>query len=251
MQNQDGTVSPDSATTIRNVNVNRGVEWITGGFNLFMKKPGEWLIAGLGLFVISFVLGWIPMVGSAAATLVGVVAVGAFFRACQAIEAGQDPIVAAQNAAGNTNLIILGLIGAAIAAVISVVSWALAFFVFAAFMASPTLGVGMIFLAPLVAMVLSLPLIMATWLAPGLVVLKGTAPLDAVRLSFSAAIKNFLPFIIFFFLGMIACIAGGLLMGVGLIFVYPLLICGAYVAFKDIFGAVAIGEAVGHIEQAH
>ena len=73
MQTEDGVVSPDKVTTIRHVDINRGVEWIAGGFNLFMKKPGELIIAGLVLFIASFVLNFIPILGGGLATMLGVV----------------------------------------------------------------------------------------------------------------------------------------------------------------------------------
>jgi uncharacterized membrane protein len=250
MQNQDGIVSPENVTTIRHVDANRGVEWISAGFTLFMKKPGELIVAGVILFVISFVLNFIPLIGGGLATMIGVVAAGALMRACQAIEEGQDPIAAAQKAAGHTPLFILGLIAAGMGIVIALISTVLMAAVVGAFFISPFAAVGLAGISGLLMMLISIPLLMALWMAPALVIMKNVAPVEAVRLSFVASLKNFVPFIIFYVLAAVACLLGARLMGVGLIFVYPVLLCASYIAYKDIFATAASGEAVGFIQDA-
>ena len=250
MQSQDGIVAPDQVTSIRHVGINRGVEWIGSGFNLFMKKPAELIIAGLILFVVSLILNFVPIIGSGLATMAGVVAAGVFMRACQAIEEGNDPIAAGKVAAAATPLYILGLIAAGLGVAIALLGWVFISMAIAAAFFSPFAAVGMAGLTGILMMLISIPLIMALWLAPGLVIMKGTQPLDAVRLSFVASMKNFLPFMIFYILAAIASFIGAMLLGLGLIFVYPVLLCAAYVAYKDIFGTVTSGEAVGYIQQA-
>jgi hypothetical protein len=248
MQPQDGIVSPDRVTSIRHVGINRGVEWIGAGFNLLMKKPGELIVGGLIIFVLSIICHAIPVLGSAVATMVGVVAAGVFMRVSQAIEEGHDPIEAAKASAGATPLYILGVVAAAIGLVIALAGWAMgaaalgmAFLsVYGALAIGAITGLLMIFV--------SIPVVMALWLAPGLVIFKGTEPVEAVRLSFAASVKNFLPFIVFYILSAIAAMIGALLMGVGLIVVYPVLLCAAYFAYKDIFGSASTGEAVGFIQ---
>ena len=248
MQNQDGIVAPENVTTIRTVDANRGVEWISGGFNLFMKKPAELAIAGLVLFVISFVLNLIPVIGSGLATMIGVVAAGALMRGCQALEEGQDMLAAAQKAAGYAPLFILGLIAAGMGVLVGLISFVLMGMVIGAAFLGSFAAVGMIGVTALFMMLISIPLLMALWLAPGLVIMRGVEPVEAVRLSFAASIKNFVPFIIFYVLAAVACFLGALPMGLGLIVVYPVLLCASYLAYKDVFGTVGSGEAVSLIK---
>jgi uncharacterized membrane protein len=99
-------------------------------------------------------------------------------------------------------------------------------------------------------MLISIPLLMALWMAPALVIMKNVAPVEAVRLSFAASLKNFVPFIIFYVLAAVACFLGAMLMGLGLIVVYPVLLCASYIAYKDIFATAGSGEAVGFIKDA-
>ncbi len=249
MQTEDGVVSPDKVTTIRHVDINRGVEWIAGGFNLFMKKPGELIIAGLVLFIVSFVLNFIPILGGGLATMLGVVAAGAMMLVCRAIENGQDLMTEGQKAANITPLWILSLIAAGLGIVVAVLGWFLAATVIGMAFLSLSLAAALGALTFLMMMLISIPMIMALWLAPGLVVLKGADPIEAVRLSFAASVKNFLPFIIFYILAAIGAMLGGMLMGIGLIFVYPVLLCATYIAYQDIFGSASAGDAVGYIQQ--
>lgn len=250
MQNQDGIVTPDNVTTIRHVDANRAVEWITSGFNLFMKRPGELIIAGLVLFAINLVLAFVPVIGGGLATMAGVVAAGVMMRACQAIEQGQDPIAAGKQVAGNTSLLVVGLIAVGFGIAIALLAGLMVAMVVGVAFISTAAAAGLGVVAWMVTMLLSIPLLMALWLAPGLVVMKNTQPVEAIRLSFLASLKNLLAFFVFYIIAAIMSALGAMLMGLGLIVVFPVLLCAGYMAYKDIFGSAASGEAVGYIQDA-
>ena len=57
------------------------------------------------------------------------------------------------------------------------------------------LGVGMLGL--LVALALSLVVAMAIWFAPALVVLRDVAPVEAMKASFAACLKNTVPLLVY------------------------------------------------------
>ncbi|WP_426105253.1 BPSS1780 family membrane protein [Massilia sp. TSP1-1-2] len=250
MHTEDGIVTPDKVTTIRHVDINRGIEWIAAGFNLFMKKPGELIIAGLVLFIVTFILQKIPLVGSGLATMLGVLATGALMLFCRACEDGQDVLAAAQKAANITPLWMLALIAAGMGVAIAFLGSVLGAAVLVSVFASPLLAMALGAISLLLMMLLSIPVVMALWLAPALVVLKGTAPVDAIRLSFAAAVKNFPAFIIFYVLSWVATFVGSLPLGIGLIFVYPVVLCATYMAYKEIFATAGNGEAVGFMRDA-
>ncbi|UUZ52101.1 hypothetical protein LP420_13095 [Massilia sp. B-10] len=90
MENQDTIVTPGNQPDIRSVNVNRGVEWLVGGFRMFAKTPGPWLLAALALLIGSAVLSMFWLIGGALSTAFGVVFTGAMMRACQSLENGQE-----------------------------------------------------------------------------------------------------------------------------------------------------------------
>ncbi len=250
MQNTDGVVLPDRVTTIRTVDINRSIAWIVDGFQLFMKKPGELIIVGVVLFLLSLVLYFIFLVGGALTTMIAVVATGALMRACQADESGQDPMVAAQQTASNGQLWMLGLIAAALGFAVTALNWVLLLTTIGAAFINPLIAMGLAGVTGLFMLLVSIPVMMTLWLAPGLVVLKGVPPLDAVRLSFVASLKNIWSFMIFYVVAAIACFISVMLAGIGLIVVYPVLLCATYLAYKDIFGAAAHGEAVAYLQDA-
>jgi hypothetical protein len=250
MQTQDGIVTPENATIIGRVDTNRAIEWVSGGFNLFLKKPGEFVIAGLILFVITFVLNYIPILGGGLTTMLGVIAAGAMMMFCRAVENGQDPLVESQKVANITPLWILSAIAAGAGIGIALIGVVLGAALVGLAFVSPTLAVAMAGLIFGAMTLISIPVIMALWLAPGLVVFKGAEPIDAIRLSFGAATKNIGAFIVFYILAVIAAFIGGLLLRVGLIVVYPIVLCAVYMAYKDIFGAASPAAAVSLMKEA-
>ena len=58
-----------------------------------------------------------------------------------------------------------------------------------------------ILLMVLVVMALSIPLAMAIWFAPALVVFHDLQPLDAMKQSFAGCLKNIVPFLVYGIIG--------------------------------------------------
>ena len=219
-------------TAIRHADINRGVEWITGGVDLFMKKPGELMIAGLALFIVSYVLHQVPILIGGPASLIGVMATGAMTLARRAVEEGNGLLAGGRKAATIKPLWILSLIAFGLGSVVAVLGYVLAEAVGGALSVSPMFDLG---LGALLLLLSGVPLVMALWLAPGLVVLKGCEPVAALRLSFAASVDNFLPFLVLYIFAGIATMLGSMLMGLGVIFVYPVLLCATCLAWKDLF----------------
>lgn len=248
MENQNVIITPDTAgPTIRTVEVNRGVEWLVGGFRMFMKNPVPWAIVGVALILAAWILGKVGpnWMGSALTTVIAIVAVGVLMRACEALENGRDMAADAQKTASLAPLWILGLIAAGLSIAVSMISLLLGVSTIGAGIMSPgyfgsLLGFGM-----LIWCAMSVALTMALWLAPALVVLKGVNPVQAIRYSLVASLKNLVPFIIFSLLSMVACIIAAIPIGLGLLVAFPALICASYLAYKDIF--VSSGDAVGYV----
>lgn len=90
-----------------------------------------------------------------------------------------------------------------------------------------------------------LPLLMLIWFAPLLVVFNGLAPVIAMKLSFTACVRNMLPFVVYgaaivllwLVLSLPAVLGaiGGLLVIALLVASIPVLICSIYTSYKDIF----------------
>jgi hypothetical protein len=232
MHSQDGSVAPDKVTAIRLVDGRRGAEWIPGGASLWMKKPDQLMIAGLALFIVNFLLNQIPILIGGLASLLAVLAAGAMTLACRALEEGNGLLAEARKAAGSKPLRKLSLIALGLGSAIAVPGYFLGETVIGALSVGPVLAR---VLGALPLFLIGAPLAMALWLAPALVVLQGSEPADAMRLSFAAAVKNFLPFLVFYLFAGLAILLGTMLMGLGVIFVYPVLLCATYLAWQDLF----------------
>jgi uncharacterized membrane protein len=97
-------------------------------------------------------------------------------------------------------------------------------------------GVAMtIMLVVLIAMLLSLPIAMAVWFAPALVMHGNKSPVEAVLLSLRGCMKNILPFLPYGLLLMLMIIPLLLTLGLGLIVLAPIVTASVYVSYKDIF----------------
>ena len=97
-------------------------------------------------------------------------------------------------------------------------------------------GFGSAMLALLVGLALFVPITMAFWFAPALVVFEGTPPVDAVKASFAACLRNIMPFLIYGVLGLVASIVASIPFGLGWIVLLPLMLLTIHVSYRDIFG---------------
>jgi uncharacterized membrane protein len=96
------------------------------------------------------------------------------------------------------------------------------------------MGVGM--LALLVALALSLVATMAVWFAPGLIVFRNVAPVEAMKSSFAACMRNVVPFLVYGVVYIAAAIVASIPFGLGWIVLLPLLMLTIYVSYRDIYG---------------
>jgi len=91
------------------------------------------------------------------------------------------------------------------------------------------------FVALLVALVLATLVTMALWFAPALVVFRKTPPVEAVKLSTAAVLKNVVPFLIYGLIYIVASIVASIPFGLGWIVLLPLSLLTAYVSYRDVF----------------
>lgn len=248
MPNDNSGATSAPALAIRTVEIDSCVGWIIGGVRLFAKRPGLMAGAGLALVAISWLLGWFGWIGplrlsSALVTVFSLVGAGVLTRAMHAADHGEDPIANARAGARSAPLWMLGLIGGALSIFLSMVTSLAGAGSLSSIMLAP---LSLHAIGALVVAVVSLALGMALWLAPALVVLKGLAPAQAIRASLTAARRNPVTYVCFALMAMIAIYLGTLSLGIGLIFVYPVLIRAAQLACQQIFALPgAPGQAAG------
>lgn len=236
------------APEARTVDAGRGVNWWSEAWALFTKATVLWIALGLILIIILFALGMIPLLGALAASLLVPVFVGSWMLAARKVEGGGalevGDLFACFRGDKLTPLIVLGALLLAGVVVIGLVAGVLgmgAFFGMGAGMHNRSMGgvfaaMGAGMLTMLVVLAIGVVLGMAFWFAPSLVVFHGMAPLDAVRASFAASLKNIVAFVVYGAIYIVASIVASIPFGLGWIVLAPLVMLTAYVSYREVFG---------------
>lgn len=231
----------------RGLSAGSGWTWIAEGWKLFARSPLMWIVAVLIVFVISIVLHFIPILGSLVFQLLQAVFAAGFMVACRRLERGGDfelEHVFAGFRIRFANLLVVGLLYLAGMIVILMV--------FAAFVGFSILGavmsgnynemgaailasMGAIALGGLVCVALMIPLVAAFWFAPALVVMHGMAPTAAMKESFYASFRNFVPFLVYGIVMLVFAVIAVIPIGLGMLVWVPVAIASTYAAYRAIF----------------
>jgi uncharacterized membrane protein len=245
----------DTMLQLRQLPPTAGWDWIVRGFALFRKSPLNWILVCTALMAIGIVLSMVPYLGALVFYLLSPVFLAGVMLGAQALEQGQSlqPLYLIEGFRRHTSaLVTVGgvyLVGQVlIDGLVQIMAGpALAEFV-AAVQESPA-GVvpempRQLVIALLTAAVLSVPLVMAVWFAPLLVVIDGVLPFASMKTSFNACMANILPLTVYALvltaLGFVALIPAAL----GLIILVPMVFASIYVSYRDIFPAQAEAVAV-------
>lgn len=228
----------------RAVDAGRGIAWWTEAWALFMKNPGMWIVYGVLLFVIYVVLGFIPLIGGLAGSLLSPVFIGGWLLAARKSEEGGTLEIGDLFEGFKAKvqpLIILGALLLVAMLVLTLVVGALGFGTAMGVMSGSgsgmamAMGAGMVTL--LVMLVLGFVIGVAFWYAPALVVFRDVPPIDALKASVSASLKNVVAFLLYGILFFVAAIVASIPFMLGWIVLIPVMVLSVYVSYKDVFGA--------------
>jgi uncharacterized membrane protein len=75
------------------------------------------------------------------------------------------------------------------------------------------------------------------WFAPALVFFNNMSPVEALKASFNACLKNTLPFLVYGLMVMVLLFFAALPVGLGFLVLIPVLAGSIYVSYRDIFVA--------------
>jgi uncharacterized membrane protein len=78
---------------------------------------------------------------------------------------------------------------------------------------------------------------MALWFAPSLVVFNNLKPVDAMKASFLACLKNIVPFLLYGIVLIVLCFVAAIPLGLGFLVLGPVAIASIYTGYRDIFVA--------------
>jgi uncharacterized membrane protein len=227
----------------RTVEANRGVAWLSEGWNLFTKNPGVWIGQMVVLLLMFFILGLIPLIGALAINLLAPVFGAGLILGCRALQEGgtlefNHLFEGFKQKTGELILIgVLLLVGSFIIMLVAGLimgSGTLTGMVMG-HTAGTGVAVGAIMLGALVALALSVPLAMASWFAVPLVLFHDIPAFNALRQSFFACLKNMGPFLLFGLVAFVLAIIAAIPFMLGFLVLGPVLVGAAYAGYRDIF----------------
>jgi hypothetical protein len=227
----------------RVLEVGRGWAWIADGYGYFRKNAGVWILLTVILLALVIAFHVIPVIGWLATTLLVPVFVGGLMAGCQAIERGAELELAHFFAGFRRNtgqLMLIGLIGFGLTAAVLVPAMLIvgAGGFFAAMTgdmtAMPMFGMTAL-LAFLLVLALMIPLNMALWFAPALVMLQDQSAPRAVGQSFRGCLRNIIPFLIYGLILFVLAIIASIPFGLGWLVLAPVVLASVYAAYRDIY----------------
>lgn len=240
---QDGTLVADG----QKVDTGRGVGWYGDAWTIFMGAPGMWVLICVIFIVLSVVVGIVPFIGSLVTSICYPVIGAGLMLGCRSVEEGKGLTVGHLFAGFGRNvgsLLLVGLlylvgmmliglfIGISVGVMVPMMAMKAGQ---APGMANVIAMAPFILIAVLVGMALMLPLIMAIWFAPALVVFHDLGPMEAMKSSFRGALRNIVPFLLYGIVGLVLAILAVIPFGLGLLVWVPILWASIYTSYRDIF----------------
>jgi uncharacterized membrane protein len=238
----------------RSVPSGNGMNWISAAWKVFTANPLIWIVMAIIAFVIIMVLSLIPLIGSVATAVIFPFFMAGIAKGAKAIDDGENLELGHMFAGFSEKggpLAIVGVLYFAAFLVIGVLVAILAFVFGGAALATGFAGAmsgneraaaglaagGLMIMLVifLLFFALMVPVIMAFWFAPALVMLNNYEPIPAVKESFGACLKNIVPFLLYGVVAFVILIVAAIPLGLGLLVAGPVLYITPYTGYKDIF----------------
>ena len=226
----------------------RGWRWIVDAFLLFRKAAVPWLLLNLVLVAVGWLLGKVPGAGEYLFYLLAPIFLGGIMGACRDLQSGGMVVVGdlfrgfRQNTGalvglGIAHLLCMLLIEGLIRSIagpefLSVTRGEIP-------ITDPSVRTpevqSRILLAMLVSLALYLPMAMALWFSPALVMLDNQPPLRALALSLLACLRNLLPFLVFGVASSVLFLLALVPYAAGLVLWVPVMALAIYTSYRDVF----------------
>lgn len=233
-------VAPPFDGDCRTVPAGAAIEWLRFGWELFVRSPGSWALLALIFLLITLAVNMVPLAGTLASHLMLPLLAAGMLHAVRRQEEGarvevNELFIGFRHQ--TTNLVLVGLC--------YMVGWFAILFVGMLIGGGSVLGsaatggyglaIAGVLLAILISLALAIPLFMAFWFAPALVFFNQMSPSAALKASFNACLRNFLPFSLFGLMLFVLFFFAALPMGLGLLVLLPVSFAALYASYRDIF----------------
>ncbi len=230
----------------KSVSAGQGASWFSCGWNLFKQDFGTWFIMFLVFIGIAIVLSFIPFIGSLALSVITPALIAGFMYSASQMEQGKSIEIGNlfqgfKDKERMNKLLALGGL--------SLLASILLMFVMAALvggsamtnvyetgtvdpqaMMSVGMGISML-LVLLVSMFVAMGFLYAT----PLIMLDNMAPIESVKTSFSASLKNILPLLVFGVVYFLLAIVAAIPIFLGFLVLLPVSMLAMYCSYKSIF----------------
>jgi uncharacterized membrane protein len=238
------------------VDAGHGWSWIAWAYqDHFRQAPGAWIGAFLFLGVLSMLLGLIPIIGGLINAVIGPIFLGGLMFGAQCQERGQrfefNHLFTgfSQNAGRLAAVGGLYLLAILVVTIVAMVFGGVLGGLLAAGMdpqafqsldsADPAAAMAVVgpvtAIVVLVVLAAIIPVVMAYWFAPALVMLAGMRPVEAMILSFRGCLRNILPFLVYGLIVFGLVFIAILPFFLGLLILSPILMASMYTAYRDIY----------------
>ena len=227
----------------RNVDPGAVFDWLRQGWAIFMAHPAIWLGSAVLMVVMLLAISIVPLFGQLAVNMLLPMFAAGLLQICRTQSEERDPQIGDLFAGFRHNagalvtvglLYTAGIFGAAVIGFL-LVSGGVLGGVVTGRVAGFGIALGGMMLAGLLVLLISLPIIMATWFAPALVYFHDMKPIPAMKASFAAGMKNWLAMAVFGTLLMVAMFFALLPLAIGMLLLLPVFSGAAYASYKDIF----------------
>jgi len=229
----------------RSVSAGNGWTWVTDGWATVKQNLGAWIGLIVIFAVIMIVLGFIPFIGAIALNLLIPILVGGVMLGCEAVRNGESITVGHLFAGFSKNAGRLAGVGAfvllvyiAIFGILMVVFGTAMMGMFMGGASDPAAVAAMgvtLLLAVLVGVAISIPLYMAVWFSYPLIVINDFTVGQALKASFSACLKNIVPFLLYGIVIFVLVIIASIPLGLGWLLLGPVLLAALHGSYRDIF----------------
>lgn len=230
----------------------RGNSWWSSGWALFREASGLWIGMCVLLIVIFMFLGVIPIVGSLATYVITPVITGGLMLGCRSLENGEGLSIAHLFSGFSKNtgqlamigvIYLAGIIGIAIVVLFLLLGGGLGAILTSDIpkeemidaMMNSSGGAIIILLGFLLGLILAVPLLMANWFAPALVILNDLSAIEAMKTSLRGCWRNNMPFLMYGLGGIFLAIFATIPFALGWLWLVPTMVCSTYVAYREIF----------------
>lgn len=238
----------NAAPEARTVDAGRGLAWWSEAWAMFLPQAGVWIVMSLALVIGSMIVSVVPVLGGLAVALLMPVFIAGWMVAARKAESGAkiefNDMFVCFGGAHLTPLIIVGVVMLVatflVGMVVAVLGAGAAFGMImggARHSAGGLMaGMGAALLALVITLAIAFVSGMALWFAPALVVMRNMQPVEALKASLAASMKNIGAMLLFGILFFVASIVASIPFGLGWILLSPVLLLCAWRSYRDVFG---------------